>query len=151
VDETLIVMLIAVMLDIWSFSRNETFVADNKAATQMFILSMVNSYKKILDRPPSEAELQQQRGRLTTDVNNSPSVSRVSSSCRAQRNTVHANMEGLISDRQTIEMVKARTKINGSPPDEDAQVLVRKISSKMDDVYLEAYRKHFHGPDVTCK
>jgi hypothetical protein len=36
-----------------------------------------------------------------------------------QRNTVHANMEGLISDRQTIEMVKARyTKINGSP-DED--------------------------------
>jgi hypothetical protein len=29
-------------------------------------------------------------------------------------------MEGLISDRQTIEMVKARyTKINGSPPDED--------------------------------
>jgi hypothetical protein len=36
-----------------------------------------------------------------------------------QRNTC-TNMEGLISDRQTIEMVKARyTKINGSPPDED--------------------------------
>jgi hypothetical protein len=58
-----------------------------------------------------------------------------------QRNTVHADMEGLISDRQTIEMVKARyTKINGSPPDEDTLkfLLERYRASKSDDVYLEA-------------
>jgi hypothetical protein len=54
-----------------------------------------------------------------------------------QRNTVHADMD-LISDRQTIEMVKARyTKINGSPPDEDTLkfLLERYRASKSDDVY----------------
>jgi hypothetical protein len=118
------------MLVIWVVQqKRETFVADNKAATQCSSFLWWIVTRKFLIGLRA-AELQQQRGRLTTDVNNSPSVSRVSSSCRAQRNTVHANMEGLISDRQTIEMVKARTKINGSPPDEDAQVLVRKISSK---------------------
>jgi hypothetical protein len=57
--ETLIVMLIiAVMSSLGRFKqKRETFIADNKAKLIMLhrvYFGMVDSYKKILDRPPSE-------------------------------------------------------------------------------------------------
>jgi hypothetical protein len=114
-------------------AERETFVADNKPAERMIIplFSIVDSYKEFSrSLKPSESEIQNQKGRRgmicpgTWNGTSSPSVGWISSSCRAPAKHGTRRHGRLISDRQ-IEMVKARyTKINGSPPDEEAQFLL---------------------------
>jgi hypothetical protein len=108
-------------------------------------------------RPASESELQNRRvdWRYVLGHNengtSSPSVGWISSSCRAPAKHGTCRHGRLISDRQTIEMVKARyTKINGSPPDEDTLKLERYRASQVRRcISRSTYRKHFYGPDVT--
>lgn len=160
--ETLVVLVVVMCIVAisWSFKqRKETFledrnpsIADNKGASGIdyeIFHSIVNSYRTILDRPPSEAEVQMQLGRLSHDkvytVMKMDQSLRQSAEYRRlvalQKNTVHADFEGVVSDRQTIEIVKARyMKIAGHEPDETTlKFLLEKYrKSQLDDVYLQA-------------
>jgi hypothetical protein len=134
----------------------ETFVADKPAETNVIpYSSIVDSYKKILDRPQSpNCNNRREDWRYVMGHNengtSSPSVSWISSSCRAPAKHGTCRHGRLISDRQTIEMVKARyTKINGSPPDEDTLKLERYRASQVRRCISRSTYRNFYGPDVT--
>jgi uncharacterized protein YajQ (UPF0234 family) len=54
--------------------------------------------------------------------------------------------EGVLSDRQTIEMIKNRyMKINGSLQTKIRSSSIRKVGKQVDDVYLEALIENIRG------
>jgi hypothetical protein len=156
--ETLVVLaIIAIILCItWAFKqRKEAFTEDPgrlKPASPVdyeIFFTIVNSYKTVLDRPPSEAEIQMQKARLSDDKDFT--VMKMEASLRQsaeyqrlvalQKNTVFADLEGLLTERQLIDLIKTRyAKVAGHEPDDKTLefLLDRYRKSQLDDVYLQA-------------
>jgi hypothetical protein len=136
----------------WSVTRRRESFRDGGSQTGVdyeLFFSIVNAYKTILDRPPSEAEIQMQKARLTNDpkfdIAQLEMALRQSGEYRRlvalQRNTVYAELEGTMTDRQVVQkVVEMYRSIAGNEPDDatTAFLLERYRKSRLDDAYLNA-------------
>lgn len=152
--ETLVVVTVvaAVAGITWSATRRRETFRDGAAQTGVdyeLFFSIVNAYKTVLDRPPSEAEIQMQKARLSNDPKFD--IARLEATLRQsgeyrrlvalQRNTVYAELEGTMTDRQVLDKVmEMYREVAGNEPDDatTAFLLERYRKSRLDDVYLRA-------------
>jgi hypothetical protein len=143
--ETLVIVTVIVVIGAitWSSTRRrETFKNDGA-----IFFDIVNAYKTTLDRLPSEAEIQMQKARLLDDPEFD--VAKLEMSLRQsgeyrrlitlQRNEVHADLEGTMTDRQVLDKVihVYRTAVGSEPDDATTSFLLERYrKSRLDDVYL---------------
>jgi hypothetical protein len=145
--ETLVIVtaIVVVAAITWSGTRRRETFKDDGA----LFFTIVHAYKTTLDRPPSEAEIQMQKSRMLRDpefdIAKLEMALRQSGEYRRlvalQRNTVHADLEGTMTDRQVHQkVVQMYMTAAGSDPDDatTAFLLERYRKSRLDDTYLRA-------------
>jgi hypothetical protein len=119
--------------------------------------AIVDTYQRVLDRAPSESELQEQRNRLETDAKyDVPALERVLRSSAEyrrlvalQKNLVHSELEGLLTEQQILAKVRSMyLEATGEAPDDATLqfLLERYRASQLDDASLTALIENIGGP-----
>lgn len=118
--------------------------------------AIVRAYKGILDRPPSETELQTQRERLESDASfDVPALERALRTTpeyrrlvALQKNLVYPEMEGLVTEQQIRAKVSSMyLATTGSTPDATTMefLLDRYRQSQLNDAQLQALIESIYG------
>jgi hypothetical protein len=149
----------------WSVTRRRETFRDGAGTGVDYeqFFAIVNAYKTTLDRQPSEAEIQMQKRRLesdpTFDIPTLETTLRQSGEYRRlvalQRNTVYAELEGTMTDRQVVQkVIDVYREAAGSDPDDatTAFLLERYRHARLDDGYLRRLAESIAvAPDAVQK